>query len=206
LITSIPFHASFRYQIGDLLLNRTLLITKKIQMNFFTGGRGAYISQKWRVKNIANDGSYSSHRTHWAFKGGGIRIGLGSLWNLSKGFNFFSNGSVSALYGDYDNEYKASSTAFPAGNRIDDADFGDNRLAFGAQLTSGFAWMTSFNDYKQILQFYAGYELNGWFNINETYQLSTFPTQDYPNSSRPTIMRSSSVSLQGLVAGIVLKF
>jgi len=206
LIVRIPSKADFRYQIGDLLLDRLFSLSDKIKLTFFTGGRGAYIAQKWKVRNIANNGSFSTHKMQWAFKGGGVNIGMGSQWLLGSGFAFTSGGSLSTLYGDYDNTYRATTTRSTPGI-VNDANFGDSRVVFGVQFSSGFSWTYDFEDVSESFSLYAAYELNSWFNLNELYQLADIDaTAHDPSSAKPTIMKTSPVSLQGLVVGATLRF
>lgn len=202
-IVEVRSKANLNYNIGDVVLDRKIPFSKKVDLTLISGVRGAYITQNWKVRNTASDGNESKHKMKWRFGGGGVNFGVEGNWQLGGGVSFASGGTFSALYGTYSNTYHATTSVSNPGI-INDVDFGDNRVIFGGQFSSGFRWVCDIAQKSQQFSIYALYELNSWFNLNEIYQLSDSSYE--VSATKPTLMRSSPVNLQGAVIGASLYF
>jgi hypothetical protein len=198
---------TLNYNVANLRLAKDFMIGRKLWLQFLAGATAAFIHEKMHVKVNDFAGALALHRWSWDYKGGGIKMGFDSRWNLGKRFNLLLGAFGSALYGTYVNKYNANfyypptDIDTPVQEVGDDMHFSVGRTIYSAQTVGGIAWNRPFCGMNLEISFQ--YELNTWFGLNQRY----FPLYyNESNYDKVRIADSSNVNLQGITAGINLTY
>jgi Legionella pneumophila major outer membrane protein precursor len=178
----------FWYHIGDIELAKPIIMGKYTSCRFIVGPTMAFIQQKFHTTSIDNMNTFTpcpaeqtKTKMDWQYKGGGIKLGIDSRWNVFNGINFIFGGHFSALYGYYINKWHAHrfldpvSLVCPPGtelekNKFSDATIKDRRNIFGTRIFGGIGY-----DFKWKClnaEIYANFELNTWFNLTDQYRMA----------------------------------
>jgi hypothetical protein len=107
--------------------------------------------------------------------------------------------------GSYDNTSKQTTTFQPNGADdptlpVRDSMTEDTRPSFCVQFFLGPSYQKCFGCNR--VEFFAGYELTGWFNLQEIRRSSS----GLPSSAKETWMSTSMLALQGLTTRLTIYF
>lgn len=199
--TSSNFY--FHYHLARLHVARRFFVGDTIFLRIFAGPQAAWIDQKWKFKYVGQDQNVSRHKSNWEYEGGGIHVGMNSDWYLGAGFSVMFNGALAALYGSHRvlSFFDFSQNTGGVMQRFQPK---THRVAQMVQLSAGVAWgiVSKWVAFK----FFASYELNTWFNLQEQYRVDlTGNTPDTLNE-KVRSLTSCPLNLQGLTAGFLLEF
>jgi Legionella pneumophila major outer membrane protein precursor len=208
-------NAQFWYHIGDVQLARQFCATPYITLRFSVGPTIAFIQQKFNSSFSDNFGlppqvfepsQTTTWNLKWNFKGAGVKLGLGSDWNLWRGLNLSFGGAFSSVYGMFEN----TNFAFVKGNpnipepspsgSINDATIKSHRVLFGAQLLGGIKWKQKFCNGEWEL--FLNYEMNTWLNFTDQYR----PMVDNEAFFLLRELQTPPFNLKGITAGIGIGF
>ncbi len=195
---------SLRCHFGDLLLQKLFYSSPRTKMNFINGMTMVWMKQRWAVVYNNNTTTQCQVKPKWNFKGGGIKLGLNVDWILGHGFNWSSKGTISELWGNYDNRMRV----FTEGNgnvitQYEDSHLDEFRLATNIDFQMGPSWEKNFKNWG--LKLLLSYETNIWFNvqqINRT-QYSDSTSNISTPQSRPVM---ALLQMQGLTAFLRLNY
>ena len=196
------------YSVFDLMLGRTFLPTKQLFVHPAMGLTGAWIDRDFDItyNGNGNPANISRDQYDYSFSGGGMRVAIDFEWYIGKGWSINGTTSVAALLGYYSNFTKAETNNAGTGNPptdIENSHYDDNRIATQIQMQLGPAWGIMWDDWG--INFFAGYELNAWFNVEEVRSgdLSASTSSIAP---RRTVINDSVLGLQGFVGKVQISF
>ena len=198
---------NLHYNVFDLALARSFLPSKRLIIRPQVGLTGAWIDRDFDVTYSGNGfpANKVKNRLAYEFSGGGMRVGLDADWYLGGGFSIFSKASLAAILGYYKNTTETSTNNAQSGNPptdIEDSRYDDNRIATHIQVQLGPSYGTMWNDMGIL--FFAGYELNAWYNVEEVRTATTLNASS--NASRRTLINDSTLGLHGFVGKIQVNF
>lgn len=200
---------NLHYNVVDLLFTKSFLLERSC-ISFRAGGTGAFINENMHVNVFDIQLNNAFHHWSWDFKGGGVKLGVDTRWNIGCGFNVLFGTFFSSLYGSYNNQYKAhvlfagiTPETPPAGTTVvmDDMDSNVCKTIYSTQAIGGLAWKWPFSQCN--LEIFVMYELNTWFGLNQRY----FPVSNNMSiDDKRRITDVTNLNLQGLTAGINFGF
>lgn len=130
-------------------------------------------------------------RSESTFQGGGIRAGGDMRFALPFGFSVYGIAGGALLYGKIDSGFSVKEDGVKIAQTKDDEWKGIANL----QLSLGFSWDTHLFKERCHLEFHAGWEQNGYFNVNQmNHYLGDLSQGNY-------FKENGNLTLQGIVAG-----
>ncbi len=220
IIRRVSSNVNLQYQVVDLSLKHQIHLTPHYRMQFLVGGRGAWLSQGWNVQYktplelvppfltvLPAVFLKTTVKNNWKFSGGGIRAGLTFDWFLPWGFGLHFEGIGSAILGWYKNKYSVLKTQAydpmtspPAYSTIGKIKLKNTRIVPNWQLLLGVDWRLALG--KGAVRFFAGWELNLWSRLSQTYYYAAEPL----TTAKVGSWVRESINIQGLTAGGTLEF
>lgn len=193
-------HIRFRYDLLEMMFTRRYHPNPHLRIKLFSGPVVAWVGQDWKIHYRDATNSKSTLRNGWHFTGAGLRVGSSFDWYLDWNDLFVTGmASMKVLAGGYHNHTEQSSS-LASGGEIGDAHFKDTRLTFVPQILAGPSWQKRFTSVR--VEFFAGYELTIWTNLQDVYRSSG----GTPQAAKETWINSSTVALQGVTARLTLDF
>ncbi|HSX14038.1 MAG TPA: Lpg1974 family pore-forming outer membrane protein [Chlamydiales bacterium] len=191
-------HIHLNYNVGDFLADRFVNPNPHLRARFLGGATIAWINQNWMVRYYQDDTVSSQIQNRWKYIAGGLRIGSSFDWFC--GYDLYLSGGVTfaTLLGSYHNI--ARQTVHALDLPIRDAHYFDIRPTFAIQAMFGLSWQKNFCANR--VEAFAGYEINTWFNLAESYR----STPGSAMSAKETIINSALLCLQGLTARVSVDF
>ena len=209
-ITSNPLtHAHsnifFDYNLFNLAIDRVFIPNPHLRMKLEAGLSMAWMQQDWKVQYFDATGGNTTIRNRWHYTAGGLFAGLLGDWYWGKDI-YLTGGTIGGLYmGGYSNQSKQTTTFQPTGSDnptlpVRDSKMNDTRPSLFVQFYIGPSYQKNFDSHR--IELFAGYELNGWFNLQEIRRSSS----GSPSSAKETWINSSMLSLQGLTTRLTIDF
>jgi hypothetical protein len=199
-------HIHMNYNTVDFYVARVFHPNPHLRLRVLGGAAVAWIDQNWRIQFTDTSGLFTTKlQNKWKFVGGGLRMGTMIDWYW--GFDVYAamGCTFSALLGTYTNSSLISTndqingsynpSLFP-GN----AQFKDARPAYAGQVFFGPAYEKNLKNSR--IEFFVGYELNAWMNLQEIYRSSS----GAPSDPKTTYINSSMIALQGLTTRLTCDF
>jgi hypothetical protein len=191
----------FHYHVGDLLLSHKFNLGSRLDAHLFAGATGAFIKENWT--NIYTNTSNQSTKTliKWDFKGGGVRSGIDTRFELGQGFGISSQLSLAGVVGSFNNA-KTLSQETIANSLNPYSNIQDHTLKVipNTQLALGLDWKSPLPAWN--FQIKCGFEMNTWYDLHQYYQ-----NKDHTSAPSTLAYRdSSNVTLWGANVGIQLNF
>lgn len=194
------------YNVADAWFDRVFLPNPHLRLRFLGGLVAAWINQFWKIdyKNAENQATTLSNR--WKFTGGGIRAGTIVDWYWFENVYMTAGTTFAALLGSYHNIAKqwANFAPVPGAYNPDvplrDGNFKDTRPAFTGQFYVGPSYQRNLPHNR--IEIFAGYELNAWLNLQESFR----STVGNPTTAKETLINTAMIALQGLTTRATLDF
>ena len=166
----------------------------------------AWMNQQWVIHYSDSNPFTTSIDNRWSYIAGGIKAGfmIDWFWGLCDFYMTFKAMSGGFL-GNYSNQSKQKTNYPLAGGYNTDipfsnAHYSDVRASFTFQVQMGPSYQHNYPNNR--VEVFAGYELNGWFNLHEVYRSSA----GTPQGSKETFINTSMMALQGLTTRLTIDF
>jgi hypothetical protein len=198
-------HIHMNYNVFDMSVDRHFTPNWHLRFRYVAGLLMAWMDQDWKVRYTDTSGFATVVRNRWNFIGAGLKTGIMGDWFLTNDFYLTGQALFGALIGQYENRSREMQTlpiapgdnpALPFRNAV----FSDVRPAFTAQLAIGPSWQKNYE--KSRVEIFAGYEMNLWMNLQNTYH-STYGS---PSAFKETWINSSLFGLYGLTTRATVDF
>lgn len=209
-ITSNPLtHAHsnifFNYNLFDLTIDRIFVPNPHLRMRLGGGISLAWVQQDWKVQYFdATDGN-TTIRNRWHYIAGGLKMGLTGDWYWGNNIYISGGGNAGIYIGGYSNLAKQTTTfqPLPTDNPmvpVRDSLLKDTRPSMNLQFYLGPSWQKNFGCNR--VELFAGYEINGWLNLQEIRR----STSGSPSVAKETWSSTSVLALQGLSVRFTVDF
>jgi hypothetical protein len=198
-------HAFFNYNIFDLTIDRVFITNPHLRLRMTGGLSLPWIEQDWKIHYFDSTGGNTTIRNRWHYVGAGIKMGLSGDWYWGNNVYITGLSSFGMFMGSYSNHSKQTTTFQPTGSEnpmlpVRNSSYSDARGAFCAQFSIGPSWQKNIRCNR--IEIYAGYELTGWFNLQEIRRSSG----GVPTVAKETWMSTSMITLQGLTTRVTFDF
>ncbi len=188
----------FNYNVGDFLVDRFFNPNPHLRLRLVGGGSVAWMNQSWDILYTNSVNQESRIHNHWKFVGGGLKIGTTVDWYCGWDIYLTAQATAGSFLGSYHNTARQTSSLYTT--PIRNMHFSDVRPAFTIQGIFGPSWQKNFCSMRA--EIFAGYEINTWFNLQETYRSS----DGLPEQSKQTWLSNAALALQGLTTRLTLDF
>jgi len=193
------------YNMADVLVSRVFFPNPHLRLRLTGGGKAAWMNQFWKINYADAVNIETKIGNRWSFIGGGLALGTVFDWYWFWNFYLTGGFSFAGLIGTYENSSYQTTTFTPAdlidaSRPLRNARYEDVRPAFTGQFYLGPCYQKSFPN--QRFELFIGYELNGWWNLQEIYR----STNGTPSAAKETWINSSMLALQGLTTRASLDF
>lgn len=218
---SIESFWNLRLNLVDVELGRAFWNSRKLSLRPFIGVRVGSINQWLKIEprgGTWNDPNFTINlrgetHLHSAFRGAGLRAGLGSLWYFARGFSLYGNSAYSLLYGRFDvtqDEFLKEVT--PPFGKIPVLESKNSTRAVRGiwDLGLGIEWDTMFCNCRYGLTVALGWEQRLFFNQNQFFQVNRMGGTDQviPNNTGENsfIQPSGDLSTAGFTLSATFAF
>ncbi|MBM3184165.1 MAG: hypothetical protein FJZ64_02540 [Chlamydiae bacterium] len=190
------------YNVTDLFVTRVFLPNPHLRLRVLGGVTVAWINQFWKIQYNDGTGFYTKVGNRWDFTGAGLRIGTMFDWYWFQNIYLTGGTTIAGLAGSYNNSARQLSnfTGYNPTIPLRNAYYSDARGVVTGQFYLGPSYQKNFTNLR--FEVFAGYEWNGWFNLQEMYR----STSGNPDAAKETWMSTSLLLLQGLTARVTLDF
>ncbi len=195
----------FNYNLAELSIDRIFITNPHLRMKLRAALSMAWMQQDWKVQYFDGTGGNTTIRNRWHYMAGGLRAGLLGDWYWGNHV-YLTGGTTAALYmGGYSNDSKQTTSFQPNGSDdptlpVRDSRVEDTRPSFAVQVYLGPSYQKCFGCNR--VEIFAGYELTGWFNLQEIRRSSS----GLPSSAKETWMSTNMLALQGLTTRLTVDF
>lgn len=196
----------FNYNVFHLLISRIFYPNLHLRLRMTGGASSAWIGQDWKMQYF--DGGIDKNttiRNRWHFVGGGLSTGLIADWYWGNHIYLTGSTMISLYMGSYSNRSKQTTTfqVDPSDNTslpVRNSRLSNTRPALSTQFSIGPSWQQNFGPRR--VEVFIGYELTGWFNLQEIRRSSS----GAPSVAKETWTETSMLSLQGLTTRLTVDF
>lgn len=186
------------YQLGDFFAARVFDPNPHLRTRIHGGITLGYLKQNWDVSYTNSLNEHSFDHTKWRFFGGGFRLGITADWFWGCQFYLTGRASFATLYGDYKNERLL---VLSNNDQISSCTlYDDPRLSFHSQIMMGLSWQVPSDCWS--FELFAGYEMNLWFNLNE----SIYAEKANAGQARDILRYQDPLGMHGLTLRLTLGF
>ena len=197
-------HIHMNYNVGDLFVDRVFNPNPHLRLRFLGGGIVAWINQDWKVQYVDSSNNQTTINNRWKFIGGGLKTGTCVDWYWGLNVYITASATFAAVLGNYKN-YSKQTTNFQAAGYdtslpLRDGYYSDVRPVFTTQFIFGPSYHRNFPNNR--LEFFVGYELNTWSNLQEIFH----STSGSPSAAKETWVNASMIALQGLTSRLTVDF
>lgn len=205
VLTSAHSSIHMNYNTFDLLVDRFFNPNPHLRLRLIGGGSLAWMNQSWTIQYFDASAHTTTTQNNWGFIGGGLKAGFMIDWywgfhDLYMTFKTLAGGFLGTYY---NNSIQDTNYPQPGANisiPFTNAYYNDVRPAFTFQIQIGPSWQRNFSSYR--LEFFTGYEINGWLNLHEVYRSSG----GGPADPKETYINYSMMGLQGLTTRATVDF
>jgi hypothetical protein len=189
-------------ELGDFLASRVWFPNLHCRLCLFGGLTGGRIQQKWQVIYEDVIGEKESVTNRWKFTGIGFRAGINFDWFWTRNFYMTGKASFAPLVGKYKYFGKISLES----GSVEHANFKYDqwRGAYNVQAYLGPSYQKSYTNNR--FEIFAGYELNGWFNVHELIRNSVVTNSNYLTTEEIPRINKGLFLLHGLNIRLTVDF
>lgn len=193
------------YNVADLWINRVFNPNPHLRLRLLGGAIVAWIDQFWKVTYNDSSLNETTISNRWKFIGGGLRAGTIVDWYWGNDVYITADATFGALLGSYTNKSKQTTNFQPSSDYnvalpIRDAQFSDVRPSCTIQFLFGPSYQKNFTNSR--MEFFVGYELNTWMNLQEIFR----STSGSGLAAKETWINTSMIALQGLTSRLTFDF
>jgi hypothetical protein len=209
-ITAAPLASAksalhFNYNIFDIIMTRVFIPNPHLKLRFVGTPTICWMDQEWNVQYRDAVGRGTDIKNRWGYIGAGLKMGASADWFMGSDIYLIGSGMFGGLLGSYTNTSKQTvNFAQQSGDHpeipIRDLFLRDTRPAFTAQMLFGPSYQKNFACNR--VEFFMGYEVNSWFNLQEIYR----STSGSATEAKQTWINSSVMALQGLTTRLTVDF
>lgn len=196
---------SLRMHFADLLLSKSMQISKNVLFEFINGLSGVWFKQNWEVtyEGTQPGGLRESIKPKWRFKGVGMKAGANVDWQLPWGLSWNALTSIAGIFGNYDNRMILFTTNISTEVRdvLQNTHYDDFRIVPILQLSMGPAWQKAFRSWGIRLS--ASYEMNIFTNVNQFDRDEFYNTLNNNPQSR---VKNAQLQMHGVCATLLISF
>ena len=162
-LASASSSIKLNHELGDLIIARVFCPNPHLRLRLFGGFTGGRIKQSWNVTYTDVTNQEERIFNQFRFLGAGLRLGVDFDWFWSCNFYLTAKVSTAPLLGKYKNigTINADTGGFP----YQDVKYDQTRGAYNVQAYIGPSYQYNLDCSR--IEFFAGYELNSWFNVLE---------------------------------------
>lgn len=193
------------YNVADMYVDRYFLPNPHLRLRLIGGITGVWMDQFWsiRYRDAVNNHTHITNR--WKFGGAGLRFGTMVDWFWTHNIYFTAKGTVAVCIGSYHNQSRQMTNYAPSINYntslpIRNASYRDTRPTTSLQVLVGPSYQKNFKSAR--MEFFVGYELTGWINLQEIYRSGA----GAPGDAKETFINSSMLAFQGLTTRVTVDF
>lgn len=188
-VSHAKYNGAIDYDALDLMLGKSLFLSKMITIHPKIGLKGAWLDQKYKLQ--ASD-RIDALETEFFIRGNvhhnvkndcdlfgiGPRIGTDMKWYLMDGFRLFADFSTALLYSHCDVKFKSRVVFEPDGfdPLVSKISLSGNKHLFCPQVAffGGLLWGRNFHikQAEQYLELGLGYEVQYYWRVNQTLNVS----------------------------------
>jgi hypothetical protein len=198
-LTKASSKLHFNYNIFDMLIARVFNPNPHLRIRMIGGATTAWMSQQWLIRYLNSAEQNTRINNRWTYAAGGLKFGSTIDWYWTDDIYMVATGYASLLMGSYHNQAKQTANAQPAGLSgyntdipLRNAKLANIRPTFTAQMSFGPAWEKNYKNSR--VEFFAGYEITIWTNLQEIYRSSS----GTPNAAKETWINSNMLALHGV--------
>jgi len=199
-LSSAKSKIKLNHELGDLIISRVWVPNLHCRLRLLGGLTGGEIQQKWSIfyTNVISEVEKVYNR--WKFTGIGIRLGLDMDWFWTRHFYLTGKASCAPFIGKYKylGQISVDSTQYA------DFKYDQHRGAYNFQIYLGPSYQRSFTNNR--FEIFAGYELNGWYNVHEVIINSLVSNGTYLSKEIVPIINKGLFLMHGLTARLNIDF
>ncbi len=195
------------YQLFDVLFSRVFDPNPHLRMRLIGGVTSAFINQHWSVKYFDKEKNETRIHNDWCYNAGGLRVGISSDWWWLCNMYLTAKFSIAGFAGHYENKSKQHTDyepeiAFDHTAPVRDLHYKDYRYVQHMQFILGPSFQSVGKECCMDYELFIGYELNGWFNLQEVYRSTGGRAVD----TKQTILNTGALALHGLTMRLTLGY
>lgn len=195
------------YQLADIAVARIFDPNPHLRIRMYAGITSSFIDQDWDVTYTDTSNNETKIKNDWCYTAGGFRAGVATDWWWGCNFYISGKASLAGFLGKYENKAEqttnyipSSPSGFDINAKVRDLKYEDYRFAQQFQFVFGPSW-------QQLgkcvdVEVFAGYEFNGWFNLQEVYR----STNGLALAAKETWLNTGALALHGLTVRLSLGF
>jgi len=192
------------YNVADFFADRMFQANPHLRIRMIAGLTGTWLGQNWVVNYSDISDVTARIRNAWNYWGCGMRFGMMADWFWTDDIYLTVKATLAAVMGSYHNRTRQTSSVLEPGYNstlpIRDASYRDTRAAGNLQVMVGPSYQKNWT--KTRMEFFVGYEINAWTNLQEVYH-STLGTASEPKT---TWINNGYLSLHGLTSRITFDY
>lgn len=207
-------HMDFDYNLIDLVLDKQLLVSKKLLMLPIVGLRGTFIEQKLKIRTTGQTDAEvylnalveSKQKIRNNFKGLGVLVGFDSDWSIRDYISLILKSGLSLSYGEFDLRQNQTLSALPATPfNLSLSSKPSKRHGLLPSLDLALGAKTGWYSKCYALDLSLLWELNYWFNF---IRQNHFDNEIFSSSTKTAhvFQRQGDLMLQGLTVSAAFRF
>ena len=194
----------FDFNLFEVFIHRIFIPNPHLRLTAMGGFSAVWMHQDWKVQYFDGGGGDTTIRNQWRYIAGGLRTATFIDWYWGNHVYLTAGSSIALYMGSYKNQAKQTTTVQPVGSDaslpVRDSVFNDTRPSCALQFTLGPSFQKNFGCNR--VELFVGYEINGWFNLQEIRR----STSGSPSEAKETWMSTSMLALQGLTTRFTVDF
>jgi hypothetical protein len=162
-----------RFNRLDLELGREFFVSKWLTLRPFMGLTGLILTQHYNIDyeggNYVPAGQRFFHKMRNQYRGGGLRGGFNSQWDLAKDWSIYGNFALNLLYGKFEIDQRSFSRVTATGVETRRYQI-DNHFRMTRPVTDlalGLQWEHAFADDSFFMNIHAGWEQHYFWGQNQ---------------------------------------
>ena len=184
----------------DFLTSRTYITNPHFRLRVIGGITAGRIKQNWGIKYITINNEIEKIKNNWRFKGIGLRLGLDLDWFW--GHDLYLTGKFSAA--PFFGKYKYISQIIVKDVNMQDWEYDQYRGSLNIQTYFGPSYQKNLKSNR--VEIFLGYEINSWFNIQESIKLDDRDSNNLYQTPKVPKINSTLLLLNGLTFRTTLDF
>jgi hypothetical protein len=193
------------YNVVDFWVDRVFHPNPHLRLRLLGGAIVSWIEQNWKVTYNDSGTNQTVINNWWKFVGGGLKTGTIIDWYWGNDVYITADATFGALLGNYQNKSQLRTNFQPTSSYntslpLGDSYFTDVRPTCTIQFLFGPSYQKNYTNSR--LEFFIGYEIATWMNLQEIFRSTT----GSGSATKETLINSSMIALQGLTTRLSMDF